>query len=567
MLLARNSHLGIDISRLGMYDKMTCMEERVDKNSINLWKAQYTKQRKVGFINMKKRVSIILLLCVVITAFTACGNKSAAEERTQAVSSAQSLLTSTSTEQIVEQKRLDDLKSAIKTAEGKKGQELQEALAALKQAVDALETDKKLVMDFNVLVNDIQVFPKTINTQISTAESLLTSTKESDVADIAVLTVLSASIKSAKAIQIAELPSIANTADEVRVQLDDLNAMKAKLQEQCDLLADSCTSVSQSRQELLDKIAAEKQRKLDAVNSINSNTDLVVWAKMNGFDFSTEFSLYEQRPMSAGYVSRILCANFIVDKQTSLILTLCDNSFLRKYNEAHGTSFASSFSSVGKCYIMMKNDLSKGNKYIYANERYLNSYEVFSKLSQTYSDATNPVLNENFSVSLDVSVKKAIAAALMELKENPKMIPSGFLYKAEIPTTLVDTANSLGFSIFGGAYKRSEMGVKYLPFQLPLIPTTMLAAAVIDMDTAFEWYDRHTVLFLHSNGSYMILIDSSASQYNHNIIYRDASSEETIKYVYKDLKNDTYTFDSAGVSVNLSEAHVEEITALLDKIV
>jgi len=186
---------------------MTCMEERVDKNSINLWEAQYTKQRKVGFINMKKRVSIILLLCIVITAFTACGSNAT-----------------------------DDTSAQLRNA-------MNDASAQFHNAANAVEA-----------------LQSNITSKIAEGESLLASTKSADVLDADVLKKLQAELDAAKTLEIA-IPEIAQEADAVKAQTAEMEAKKIELQAQLDSLSNAANAIDESKQALVEKAEAEKQAK------------------------------------------------------------------------------------------------------------------------------------------------------------------------------------------------------------------------------------------------------------------------------------------------------------------
>jgi hypothetical protein len=121
------------------------------------------------------------------------------------------------------------------------------------------------VKNFNVLAGDIKQLQDNISNKTTEAETLLDGTNAKDLADPKLLDQLRSEINSAKNLSV-NVPDIASDTDAIKQQNQVLTRKKSELQKQSESLDIAVSEIKESKQKLIDQIAAEKEAKIiDAI--------------------------------------------------------------------------------------------------------------------------------------------------------------------------------------------------------------------------------------------------------------------------------------------------------------
>ncbi|WP_373481758.1 hypothetical protein [Acetobacterium sp.] len=128
--------------------------------------------------------------------------------------------------------------------------------------------------DFDALSTEISQLQDSISNRIAEGQTLLTDTKTEELADPSLLEALKKEIDSSKA-DTVNVPTVGTATDEIKQQIEELAGKKEELESRLHSLNSSITAIGDSKQKLVEQIAAEKEAKLNEAISPNSTYSII----------------------------------------------------------------------------------------------------------------------------------------------------------------------------------------------------------------------------------------------------------------------------------------------------
>lgn len=131
------------------------------------------------------------------------------------------------------------------------------------------------VKNFNTIADQINQIQSDIATKAELSKTLLSQTTAADLTDPTLLDALKNAADSAQNYTV-DIPTVASGISSINQQIVDLTNIKNEFQQRSDALNSAYSAVEKSKQDLADKIKAEKEAKLRAAISPNATYTTIV---------------------------------------------------------------------------------------------------------------------------------------------------------------------------------------------------------------------------------------------------------------------------------------------------